>query len=154
MPRDSDKHNDSRGRRDRPGGGKGRSGAARGPEKKFAKRGFSGKDFAGKGDGEKRPYRRREDGDAPRRDFDDKPRFSRDGDRPRGDRPFRDRPGRDGDGEKRTFKPRGDRPRFDRDGDGEKREFKPRGDRPNYNRDDRGPRRDRDDARPAGRSSD
>ncbi len=32
--------------------------------------------------------------------------------------------------------------------------FKPRGDRPNYNRDDRAPRRDRDDARPAGRSSD
>src|SRR2546430_12443003 len=55
--RDSDKNNDSRGRRDRPGsgqgragggkgragGGKGRSGAARGPEKKFAKRGFAGK---------------------------------------------------------------------------------------------------------------
>src|ERR1700688_2584469 len=69
MPRDNDKNNDSRGRRDRPGdgkgraredkrradegegragGGKGRSGAARGPEKKFAKRGFAGKDFAGK----------------------------------------------------------------------------------------------------------
>ena len=54
MPRDSDKNNDSRGRRDRPGdgkgragGGKGRSGAARGPEKKFAKRGFAGK---GEGD--------------------------------------------------------------------------------------------------------
>ena len=51
MPRDSDKNNDSRGRRDRPGdgkgragGGKGRSGAARGPEKKFAKRGFAGKE--------------------------------------------------------------------------------------------------------------
>ena len=56
MPRDNDKDNDSRGRRDRPGdgksragaaraarGGKGRSGAARGPEKKFAKRGFAGK---------------------------------------------------------------------------------------------------------------
>ena len=54
MPRDNDKNNDSRGRRDRPGGGKGagkgRSGAARGPEKKFAKRGF-----AAKGEGEKRP---------------------------------------------------------------------------------------------------
>src|SRR5947208_767091 len=35
MPRDSDKHNDSRGRRDRPPGGKGRSGRARGPERKF-----------------------------------------------------------------------------------------------------------------------
>src|SRR5436305_9135948 len=65
MPRDSDKNNDSRGRRDRPGsgqgragGGKGRSGAARGPEKKFAKRGF-----AGKSDGEKRPYTPRPDGE-------------------------------------------------------------------------------------------
>ena len=49
MPRDNDKNNDSRGRRDRPFGGKGRSGAARGPEKKFAKRGF-----AAKSEGEKR----------------------------------------------------------------------------------------------------
>ena len=49
MPRDNDKNNDSRGRRDRPVGGKGRSGRGRGgPEKKFAKRGFAGKDFAGK----------------------------------------------------------------------------------------------------------
>ena len=72
MPRDNDKDNDSRGRRDRPGDGngragdskgragynKGRSGAARGPDKKFAKRGFAGKDFARKSDGggERRPY--------------------------------------------------------------------------------------------------
>ena len=65
MPRDNDKNNDSRGRRDRPGDGngragdsKGRSGAARGPDKKFAKRGFAGKDFARKSDGggERRPY--------------------------------------------------------------------------------------------------
>ena len=140
MPRDSDKHNDSRGRRDRPSGGKGRSGKARGPEKKFAKRGVGAKDFAGKGEGEKRPYRRREDGDAPRRDFGDKPRFNRD-DRPRGERSFGDRPSRGGEGEKRTFKPRGDRPRFDRDDrGGEKRPYTPRG--------------DRDDARPAGRFSD
>ncbi|MGY3440336.1 pseudouridine synthase [Bradyrhizobium sp. USDA 4473] len=137
MPRDSDKNNDSRGRRDRPGGGgrdragggKGRSGAARGPDKKFAKRGFGGKDFAGKGDGEKRPYRRREDGDAPRRDFGDKPRFSRD-DRPRGDRPFRDRTTRDGDGERRTFKPRGERRDFeagDRPQRGERGSFRSEG---------------------------
>ena len=66
MPRDNDKNNDSRGRRDRPGGGKGRagggkgrSGAARGPEKKFAKRGFAGK---GEGDGERRPYAGKSDG--------------------------------------------------------------------------------------------
>jgi 23S rRNA pseudouridine2605 synthase len=155
MPRDSDKNNDSRGRRDRPPGGKGRSGAARGPEKKFAKRGFAGKDsagrdsagkgFAGKRDGDKRsfgegrPPRRRDDSDGPRRTFGDKPRFSRD-DRPRGDRPFADRPSRASDGEKRGFKPRGDRPRFDRDDRGE-------GKRP-YT-----PRADRDGARPAARSS-
>jgi 23S rRNA pseudouridine2605 synthase len=130
MPRDNDRHNDSRGRRDGPAGGKGRSGKPRGPEKKFAKRGFEGKKF----DGERG----------------DKPRFSRD-DRPRGDRPFRERPARDGDGEKRTFKPRGDRPKFDRDG--EKRPFKPRenrdGDKRPYT-----PRSDRDGARPAARFSD
>ncbi len=124
MPRDNDKHNDSRGRRDRPSGGKGRSGAARGPEKKFAKRGFGGK-----GDGDKRPYAGKPDGarsyakkpysgagkpyagkregasprrdyaDAPRRDYGDAPRpprFNRD-DRPRGD------------GEKRPYTPRSDR---------------------------------------------
>ncbi|MGA7806936.1 hypothetical protein, partial [Bradyrhizobium sp.] len=65
MPRDNDKDNASRGRRDRPSGGKGRSGAARGPEKKFAKRGFAGK---GEGDkrasGEGRPPRRRDDSTA------------------------------------------------------------------------------------------
>ena len=60
MPRDNDKDNDSRGRRDRPSGGKGRaggskgrSGAARGPEKKFAKRGFAEKSDGDKG--ERRP---------------------------------------------------------------------------------------------------
>ncbi|MGY4414580.1 hypothetical protein ACVWW4_006316 [Bradyrhizobium sp. LB7.1] len=36
MPRDSDKDNDSRGRRDRGPAKGGRSGKARGPEKKFA----------------------------------------------------------------------------------------------------------------------
>src|SRR5712672_1833914 len=103
MPRDNDKDNNSRGRRDRPGGGKGRSGAARGPEKKFAKRGFGPKKFEKKFDGErgdKPAFRRRDAADAPRRDYGDKPKFSRD-DRPRGDRPVRDRPARDGDGEKR-----------------------------------------------------
>ena len=66
MPRDNDKNNDSRGRRDRPGGGKaggkGRSGAARGPEKKFAKRGFAGKSDGAKRDGERRPYAGKSDG--------------------------------------------------------------------------------------------
>jgi 23S rRNA pseudouridine2605 synthase len=148
MPRDDDKNNDSRGRRDRPGSGKGRSGAARGPEKKFAKRGFGGKgegdgerrSYAGKSDGAKsfgkKPYagagKRDRDGDRPpRRDFGDAPR-------PHGDRPDR--------GPRKDFR--------SRDDGGEKRPFKPRGDRPNFNRDDRPPRRDRDDARPAGRSSD
>jgi 23S rRNA pseudouridine2605 synthase len=129
MPRENDKNNASRGRRERPAGGKGRSGKPRGPEKKFAKRGFEGKKFDGERSG-------------------DKPRFTRD-DRPRGDRPFRDRPARDGDGEKRAFKPRGDRPKFDRDG--ERRPFKPREDRGDDKR-PYTPRADRDGARPAGRS--
>jgi 23S rRNA pseudouridine2605 synthase len=159
MPRDSDKNNDSRGRRDRPGGGKGRagegkgragdregrggkgrSGAARGPEKKFAKRGFAGRGedergserrpYAGKPDGAKsfgkKPYAgkreggsfRRDDDRPPRRDFGDRPRarFERD-DRPRGDRPDR----------------------------GPRKDFRPREDR-----EDR-PRRGRDEGRPAGR---
>jgi 23S rRNA pseudouridine2605 synthase len=167
MPRDSDKNNDSRGRRDRPGdgkgragGGKGRSGAARGPEKKFAKRGFAGK---GEGEGERRPYAGKSDGPksfgkkpysggkpyAGKRDGDDRPprRDFGDAPRPRGDRPFAARPSRGDDGEKRPFKPREDR-------GGDKRPYTPRGDRPNFNRDDRPPRRDRDDARPAGRFSD
>src|SRR5205085_2035565 len=57
MPRDNDKNNDSpRGRRDGPP--KGRSGKPRGPEKKFAKRGFAGKRDGDKRDGERRPQRR------------------------------------------------------------------------------------------------
>jgi 23S rRNA pseudouridine2605 synthase len=133
MPRDKDKDNASRGRRDRPFGGKGRSGKPRGPEKKFARKfekgGFGPKKFDGGGD---------------------KPRFSRD-DRPRGDRPFRDRPARDGDGEKRAFKPRGDRPKFDRDGG--KRPFKAREDRGGEKR-PYTPRGNRDEVRPASRFSD
>ena len=156
MPRDNDKNNDSsRGRRDRPSGGKGRSGAARGPEKKFAKRGF-----ADKGDGgERRPYAGKPDRAKPyekkpyagggkpyagKRDDDRPPRRAYDGDapRPRGDRPS---------GEKRPYTPRGDRdarpaarssdrkfgdkkPYASRDGGAEKRPFKPRGDRPRSDR--------------------
>src|ERR1700686_3531880 len=128
MPRDSDKNNDSsRGRRDRPSGGKGRSGAARGPEKKFAKRGFADKGdggerrpYAGKPDRaksfdksfekkpfEKKPYAgKRDDSRPPRRAYDgDVPRPR--SDRPSGDRPQRfnrdDRPA----GEKRPYTPRG-----------------------------------------------
>ena len=143
MPRDNDKNNDSRGRRDRPSGGKGRSGAARGPEKKFAKR--EGRPYAGKPDGEKsygkkpysgpgKPYAGKREGPPARRDGDaPRPaRFNRD-----------DRPAHSG-GERKDFRPRDDR-------GGEKRPYTPRGDRPNYNRDDRGPRGDRGDARPAAR---
>jgi 23S rRNA pseudouridine2605 synthase len=133
MPRDNDKNNDSRGRRDRPSGGKGRSGAARGPEKKFAKRGFAGKSdgdgekrpYAGKPDGAKsygkkpysgpgKPYAGKREGSAPRRDDRDaRPaRFNRE-DRPArsaSDRPDRKdfRPREDRGGEKRPYTPRGD----------------------------------------------
>jgi 23S rRNA pseudouridine2605 synthase len=129
MPRDNDKDNDSRGRRDRPSGGKGRSGVPRGPEKKFAKRGFGGK-----AEGERRPYAGNREDRPPRRE-------DRDGPRARGDRPFTDRPSRGGEGEKRSFRPREDR-------GGEKRPYTPRGDR---HRSDAG---DRGDARPAGRFPD
>ncbi|MGJ4897148.1 pseudouridine synthase [Bradyrhizobium oligotrophicum] len=147
MPRDTDKDNDSRGRRGaaprgRSEGAKGRSGAARGPEKKFGKRGFGDKAAGAKGKrsfDEGRAPRRRDDGDAPRKSFGEKPRFNRD-ERPRGDRPFAARPPRGEDGEKRAFQPRGDRPKFDRDaGGGGKRPYTPR--------------TDRDEARPAARSS-
>jgi 23S rRNA pseudouridine2605 synthase len=126
MPRDNDKNNDSRGRRDRPSGGKGRSGAARGPEKKFAKRGF-----AGKGDGDKRPTTPR--GDRPNFDRDERtPRGDRGDARPAGrfqDKKFGDkRPftAREGGGEKRSYTPRGEG--FRKDGD------RPRGDRPHSSR--------------------
>lgn len=165
MPRDNDKDNDSRGRRDRPSGGrgpaggkgpggKGRSGAARGPEKKFAKRGFAGKD-----DGERRPYAgKREDSRPPRRDFGDAPR-------PRSDRPASDRPQRfNRDDRPQSDRPRGDRPFVrDRKSDSGDRRSDPgeRGPRKDFRpRDDRGgekrpytPRGERGDAGPAARSS-
>jgi len=136
MPRDNDKNNDSRGRRDRPSGGKGRSGAARGPDKKFAKRGFAGKSDGDKRDGERRPYAGKPDGA-----------------KSYGKKPY------SGPGKPYAGKREGAPPRFNRDdrparGDGEKRPYTPRGDRPNYNRDDRAPRSDRSDARPAARFSD
>jgi 23S rRNA pseudouridine2605 synthase len=142
MPRDNDKNNDSRGRRDRPSGGKGRSGAARGPEKKFAKRGFAGKGDGDKRDGERRPYAGKPDGE---RSYGKKPYSGpgkpyagkREGPPPRGDRPFADRPPRrDGDAPRPPRFNRDDRPR----GDGEKRPYTPRS--------------ERGDARPAGRFQD
>jgi 23S rRNA pseudouridine2605 synthase len=128
MPRDNDKNNDSRGRRDRPSSGKGRSGVARGPDKKFAKRGFAGKSDGDKRDGERRPsagkpdgaksygkkpYAGKREGAAPRREYGDAPRaprFNRDdprGDRPEPRREFR--PREDRGGEKRPYTPRSDR---------------------------------------------
>ncbi|HEV3501574.1 MAG TPA: pseudouridine synthase [Bradyrhizobium sp.] len=163
MPRDNDKNDDSRGRRDRPSGGKGRSGAARGPEKKFAKRGFGGKDFADKRDGERRPYAGKPDG---AKSYGKKPyagsgkpaRFNRD-DRPRSDRPYADRPPRSSDGEKRPYTPRSERgdarpaarfsdrkfgdrkPYTPREGAGEKRPYTPRGE--GFRKDGDRPRGDR-----------
>src|SRR6202166_4745634 len=160
MPRDNDKNNDSRGRRDRPSGGKGRSGAARGPEKKFAKRGFAGKHLGDKGEGGRpydkkpysgsgKPYAGKREGAPPRRDHDDAPgRDARPASR------FQDRKF----GEKRPYAPRGDaRPaaRFqdrkfadkkpyaprDRDGDREKRPYTPRGE--GFRKDGDRPRGDR-----------
>ncbi len=144
MPRDNDKNNDSRGRRDRPSGGKGRSGAARGPEKKFAKRGFAGKDFASKSDGERRPYAGKSDGakpygkkpySGPGKPYAGKregapPRFNRD-DAPRGEkRPYTPRDDRGDARPAARFSDRkfGDRkPYASRDGGGEKRPYTPRG---------------------------
>jgi 23S rRNA pseudouridine2605 synthase len=168
MPRDNDKNNDSpRGRRDGPPSGKGRSGAARGPEKKFAKRGFAGKSdgakrpytprpdgekrpYAGKSDGAKsygkkpysgpgKPYAGKREGPPPRRDYGDAPRPARFN---KDDRPARsgDRPDR---GPRKDFRPR--------DGGDEKRPYTPRegGEKRPYT-----PRGDRGDARPAARFSD
>jgi 23S rRNA pseudouridine2605 synthase len=179
MPRDNDKDNDSRGRRDRPGDGngragdskgragynKGRSGAARGPDKKFAKRGFAGKDFARKSDGggERRPYAGKPDS------------FKSEGaktygaksygDKTHGDRPYGKKPysgSRDDRGDARPAARSSDRkfgdrkPYASRDGGGEKRPYTPRnegfrkdGDRPQADRPYRA-RPSRDDDRPRG----
>src|ERR1700688_1858255 len=133
MPADNDKNNDARGRRGRPGGGKGRSGAARGPEKKFAKR--AGKDFSPKGEGEKRPYAAKSYAAKPAgaRSYEKKP-YAGAGKPYAGKRDDRPR-GEDRGGEKRAYAPRGDRPTFSRDDrprgedrGGEKRSYSPRGD--------------------------
>jgi 23S rRNA pseudouridine2605 synthase len=131
MPRDNDKNNDSRGRRDRPSGGKGRSGAARGPEKKFAKRGFGGKNLAGKSDGggERRPYAGKSAS------------FKSDGAKTYGDKPYGKKP-YSGTGKPYAGKREGAPARFHRD-------EAPRGEKRPYTQ-----REDRGDARPAARFSD
>jgi len=166
MPRDNDKNNaSSRGRRDRPSGGKGRSGAARGPDKKFAKR-----DFAGKSDGEKRPYAAKSyagksygaksDGaksygkkpySGPGKPYAGKregPPPRRDGDAPRPQRFNRDdRPRGDDRGDKRPARQFADRkfgdkkPYASREGGGEKRAYTPRGE--GFRKDGDRPRGDR-----------
>jgi 23S rRNA pseudouridine2605 synthase len=135
MPRDTDKDN-ARGRRDRPPGGKRRSGAARGPEKKLAKRGFPARD-----EGSKRPSTGKRAG----------------ANKAAGAKPYA-RTSRAGAGKPYAGKRDGGdaaRPRFKRDDGGDKRAYAPRGDsprgeRPSFKRDDRAPRADRGDARPAG----
>ena len=130
MPRDNDKDNDSRGRRERPPGGQGRSGRARGPEKKFAKRfvkvGLGDKNFDRKSEGDRRPYPGKSEG---ARSFAKKP-YSGSG-KPYAGKRERAPPRRDYD----------DTPRA-------------RDNRPGYNREDRAPRSDRGEARPASRFQD
>src|SRR5436309_3124172 len=164
MPHDSDKHNDSRGRRDRPPGGKGRSGRARGPEKKFAKRGLAGKDegekrpYAGKRErakpysnkpysGSGKPYAGQRDGASSRLDRDDARPAARFSEKKLGDkRPYTPRGEgfRNQDDRPKRDRPYGDRP--SRDGDrprGDRSERKFGGDR-KFSRGapDRGPRKD------------
>jgi len=128
MPRDNDKDNDSRARRERPPGGKGRSGRA--PEKKFVKKfvkgGFGDKNFDRKSEGERRPYPGKTEG---ARSLAKKP-YS-------------------GSGKPYAGKREGGPPRRDYDDTPRARD-----NRPGYNRDDRAPRSDRGDVRPASRFQD
>src|SRR5262245_41686149 len=106
MPRDNDNDNaSSRGRRAGPPGGKGRSGAKRGPDKTIAKRGVGAKEFGKRGDDrrheERRPYAGKSDG---ARSYGKKP-YSGAGKPYGGGREGRP-PRRDGD----APRPRGDRP--------------------------------------------
>jgi 23S rRNA pseudouridine2605 synthase len=180
MPRDNDKNNDSRGRPNRRSGDKGRSGVPRGPEKKFAKRGFAKpegeKSYAKKPhSGTGKPYSGKRDDRSPRRDYGDAPGSSKNrpfsdrpsrfsgNDRPRSERsePSRDfRAREDRGGEKRTYAPRGegfrkdgDRPQRDRPFAGRPSRERPHGDRP-----DRGDEKPWQKRRPGdrdrGRSSD
>jgi 23S rRNA pseudouridine2605 synthase len=144
MPRDNDKNNNSRGRRDRRSGGEHRSGFSRGPEKKFEKRAFnrsereksdtsrafSGSSKHGSGRPEDRyPRRDRFDGDRP---FSARPRRERShADRPdRGDeKPWRGREPRDRDGGDGA-----DRPKFSKYSHSKSREKRGGDDRPRFSR--------------------
>ena len=139
MPRDNDKYNGSpRGGRERPRGGKGRSGKPRGPEKKLAKRGFGPKKFDRKFDSE-------HGGDRPRfrSDREDRPLRGRDRDEARPAGRFQDRKSRNRD--------------RDRKGDPGDREFRGRRDDRQFKsrRDDREFKgRDRSDEKPWRRRDD
>ena len=165
MPRDNDRNSaPPRGRHDGPSRGKSRSGAARGPEKKLAKRGLAAAPGAGplkKKSYGKKPYAgpgkphagksyvgkregagpRGDDDRTQRRDHGDSPRREKP-DAPRFGRSNRDdRPARSGGGDGSDRGPRKEfRPREGR----EKQPYSPRGD---------GPRGERRDARPAARFS-
>ena len=155
MPRDSDKNNDSRGRRDRRRGtgGKGRSGAAHGVRRRNSPSAglparatvtsatASGVPMPGSPTARSRSARslipaveNRTPASATAMAIVRRAGILAMRRVPRGDRPFAGRPPRGDDGEKRSFKPREDR------GGGDKRPYTPRGDRPNFNRDDRPPR--------------
>ncbi len=178
MPRDRDKDNASpRGRRDRPSGGKGRSGVKRGPDKKLAKRAagakpegerrsYAGKSqdriqaggsFGGKPSAKAgksyagKPYAGKRDGDAPRR---------ADGDRDEARRPSRsDRDARPARGPRKDFRSRDDRDgdkRFStpRDGfrkDGPRKDFGSRGGARTFDKPRGGGFRRDDDRRPSAR---
>jgi 23S rRNA pseudouridine2605 synthase len=126
MPRDNDKNNNSRGRPGRPPGRKGRSGVARGPEKKFRKRGF------GQAEGEKshasRGYSYSGNAGADKRE-DRRPRFDRDRS-PRGE-----------EGEARSAT------RFQGKKFADKRPYTPRGE--GFRKDGDRPQRDRPTGRPS-----
>jgi 23S rRNA pseudouridine2605 synthase len=162
MPRDNDKHKDSRGRREGPPGRKGRSGVPRGPQKKFAKRGFAGEPRSrGEGHEPRQTYRARRDWDgekktdAPRSDRtslyrDDRslhrqPRDAKFGDKRRS---FGERPDRGDARPQRGHKPpdREEGRRFDRDD--RSPHHRPRDAKFDDKRRSFGERPDRGDARP------
>jgi 23S rRNA pseudouridine2605 synthase len=144
MPRDNDKNNNSRGRRDRRSGGEHRSGFSRRPEKKFEKRAFNraereksdtSRAFSGSG---KHGSGRREDRPPGRDRFDSDRPFSG---RPRRDRPHADRPDRGDEKPWQQRKPRDrdaghgfDRPKFGKSSHSKTREKRGGDDRPRFSR--------------------
>jgi 23S rRNA pseudouridine2605 synthase len=169
MPRDNDKDNASRGRRDRDVRGKGRS-AGRGGEKRFSKK-FDKGGFGSKGG---RAARGDRDDRRPRFDRDDRPpRRDRDEARPAGrfqDRTFKgrsdkrdfggrdrgqDKPWRKRDDRGRDQRGDDERPRFSRSGKDHRHEDRPKFGRPRWEhrdgRDERDGGNARDRKRPEGR---